>query len=503
MSLTSFGFFLFLIVAVILFYLIKPVQKYILLAASFFFYIVISPIGILKVCTLILSIFAVTYFGAVLIEHVKGISKKGILIACISILATILVVTKYVYNVAEVLKHLFSLTADFSWLKFSSIIGISYYMLSAIGYLVDVYWGECKAEKNPADVALFIFYFPQLISGPISRFRDMQPQFNQRLPMMYDNITMGIRRMLWGYFKKLVISDRIALIVTSVYGNYQESGFFWIAFATVCYAIQLYTDFSGCMDIIMGTSTLFGVCLPENFRAPFFSETIQEFWQRWHITLGGWFKNYVMYPAQKSGLLQRLGKWAKKHLGKTAGKKIPFYLSLLLLWFLIGLWHGGTSYFFLASGAIPCFYLIISDLCQPITKKVTKALGIKTDNPLWKWYRRIRTVLLICGCWLFICSGATTVALDVIKKMCSGFFGNISFMETLNGFGLGIKGYLGISIGVIVLFFSDAFIQRGTTIFNYFNSKPFLIRAAAIYIEVIMIVLLGMIGSSSFIYFQF
>ena len=503
MSLTSFSFFLFLIVAVILFYLARPAQKYILLAASLFFYIVISTIGIPEICALILGIFAATYFGALLIDRAKGKKKRGILIAIISILVTLLVVTKYVFNVAEVLKRIFSLAADFSWLKFASIIGISYYMLSAIGYLVDVYWGVCKAEKNPVDVALFIFYFPQLISGPISRFKDMQPQFNQKLPMRYDNITMGIRRMLWGYFKKLVISDRIAIIVTAVYGNYQDSGFFWIVLATVCFAVRLYTDFSGCMDIIMGVSTLFGIRLPENFRAPFFSETIQEFWQRWHITLGVWFKNYVMYPAQKSKPIQRLGKWTKKHLGKTAGRKIPFYISMILLWFLIGLWHGGTSYYFIASGFIPCFYLITSDLCQPITNKVTKALRINTENPLWKWYRRIRTILLICGCWLFICADGTTIALEVIKKMCSGFFGNMALVETIKGFGLGVKGCLGIGIGVIVLFIADAFTQKGTSLFSYFDHKPFLIRTVAIYIEVIMIVLLGMIGSSSFIYFQF
>ena len=356
MSLVSFDFFVFLAITIFVYYVLRPIQKYILLIASIYFYISISHFETYKLCILMAGIFAVTYVGSMAIDKTDDKYKKFILLSCISLIVTLLFITKYAYNLLSLLGAVFAISSDFSWLKFASIIGISYYSLSAIGYLIDVYWGK-TAAKNPIDVALFIFYFPQLISGPITQFSDMQTQFNQKILLRYDNFAHGIRRMIWGYFKKLVISDRIAFIVSAIFGQYYEFGFLWITFATLCYAIQLYTDFSGCMDIIMGVSTILGIELPENFKTPFYSESVQEFWQRWHITLGIWFKNYFMYPIQKSDFLQGLGKWAKMKLGKKAGKKVPFYISMILLWLLIGIWHGGTGYYFIASALLPATYV--------------------------------------------------------------------------------------------------------------------------------------------------
>ena len=503
MTLTSFSFFAFLLIVLAIYYIFKPFQKYILLGASIYFYISISSVNSLKLSALILYIFAVTYIGALLIDHTKGKIRGIILFACILMLVGALFLLKYAYNILNIIMSIFSMKGDISWLQFAAVIGISYYALSAIGYLVDVYWENYKASINPADVALFIFYFPQLISGPFTRFSLMDEQFNKKNRLDYDNITNGMRRMAWGYFKKLVISERFGIIVSAVYGNFESYSFIGIVGATLCYAVQLYTDFSGCMDIIMGVSMLFGIELPENFRAPFFSETIQEFWQRWHITLGTWFKDYFMYPVQKSKPIQIVAKWSKKKIGKKAGKKVPFYMAMFLLWILIGIWHGGTGYYFIASAGIPCILLILSDLCQPLFIKLIKLLRININCESWHWFRRVRTLLLICICWVVACSGGTHAALNIFQHMLTTPINYTPFITTMENFGLNTLDILLMALGVVIILLAHKFEYAGTTIMKKIDEQNFVFKILVIYAEIITILLHGMVGSSAFIYFQF
>lgn len=503
MSLTSFSFFVFLSVTLLFYYVIKPAQKYVLLIASIYFYLSISAVSTLKLSMLIIYIVIITYIGALMIDKVRGKKRTLILFSSITAILISLIVLKYAYNVTSVFNSLFQVAKDFSWLKFSAIIGISYYALSAIGYLIDVYWENYKAERNIVDVALFIFYFPQLISGPITRFSHMHNQFNKRIIPTVTNFSYGMRRMAWGYFKKLVISERFGIIVSAVYGNYHEYSFIGIFGATLCYTIQLYTDFSGCMDIIMGVSSLFGIELPENFKAPFFSESIQEFWQRWHITLGTWFKDYLMYPVQKSSIMQTIGKMAKKRFGKKIGKKIPIYLSMLLLWSLIGIWHGGTGYYFIASGAIPGIFLILSDFLQPFFKKLIYIFHINTTCESWHIFKRIRTMLFICICWMVICSNGTHEAIDILWHMFSDLWNYTTINNAFSTFGLGVMDMFIMLIGIAVLYFADMCIYNGTTIFRKVDEQNWGFKVVLIYAEIMLILLHGMVGSSSFIYFQF
>lgn len=504
MSLTSFNFFMFLVITMILFYVIRPVQKYILLIASIYFYINISSVNNTKLCLLILFVGFITYIGAIFVEKTNGIWKNLILSCSIFGLVMTLFVFKYAYNVFLVFSTLFRSPADFSWFKFSSVIGLSYYVLSAIGYIVDVYWGSYKAEKNIVDVFLFIFYFPQLVSGPLTRFGGgVSFQIVEHKKFDANYVLLGLRRMAFGYFKKLVISERFSMVVATIYGNYTEYSLVGIVGATLCYAIQLYTDFSGCMDIVMGASLMFGVRLPENFNAPFFSETIQEFWQRWHITLGTWFKDYLMYPLQKSKGIQKVGKWSKKRLGRKLGKKIPFYISMLVLWFLIGLWHGGTGYYFIASAGIPCIFLILSDLCQPIFKKLVTKLNINTECLSWRWFRRIRTLLLICICWMVVCANGTHNFIAIVNHALTNLWNYTAFNTTVETIGLTSIDILLMAVGVVVLYLSDLCSCRGENIFKVMDKQNYLLKVALIYLEVTTILMHGMVGTSSFIYFRF
>ncbi|MBR2045060.1 MAG: MBOAT family protein [Agathobacter sp.] len=503
MSLTSFSFFAFLLITVCIYYLCPKVQKYVLLVASIFFYISVSPMEETQLILLIIYIMAITYIGGILIEKNKGVIKSVTLVLCVAGLVSLLFVTKYAYNLFSIFVRLFDLTTDLSWLQFGSIIGISYFILSAIGYLVDVYWGMYNAEKNIAVVTVFTFYFPQVISGPVTRFSEMRDQFKKIHRFEASNIENGIRRMLWGYFQKLVISERFAIIVQTVYGDYKSYSGIGIAAATLCYAVQLYTDFSGCMDIIMGASEIFAISLPENFKAPFYSKTVQEFWQRWHVSLGTWFKDYVMYPLQKSSLLVKIGKYCKKRIGKKVGKKVPFYISMTVLWFLLGVWHGGTGYYFFASAIIPFILLMGSDSLQSMFAKWTKLFRINNSCTSWRIFQSIRTVLLICICWIFVCAGSTMETFDIVKHMISNPIANTTLEEAFIVFGLDVKDVLIMITSLIVLLCVDKKKYEGICIHKFMDEQNFIFKWFVIYVEILVILLYGMVGTSSFIYFQF
>ena len=502
MSLLSTSFFVFLIITLIIYYIFPKHKKHILLFASLFFYFSVSSASLVKMIGLTAYVLAVTYFGAILIEKNKGKAKSTIVIISITALVAVLVSLKYLYNLSALITSIFHLNGDISILKFLPYIGISYFVLSAIGYLLDVFWETYSAERNVVKVALFIFFFPQIIAGPVTRFQSMKEEFDKPLKFDSDNIVNGIRRMIWGYFKKLVIAEHFATIVTSVYSNYHIYGALDIVIATFCYAIQLYTDFSGCMDIIMGASETFGIKLPENFNAPFASKSLQEFWQRWHITLGLWFKDYVMYPIQKTHFLIALGKKARSTLGKNIGRKIPFYCAMTILWALIGIWHGGTGYYIIASGVVPFILLFISDIMKPVSEWFDSKLSLKADNKIWNFIQMGRTLFLISICWLFVCSGSTTKAINVIKHFLSNLlFVNISNLYTNELINVELLALL--ILGVFLVMLEHFIIIKHNNVITYMNNKNFFFKWFIIYVEIGMIFFFGVVGESDFIYNQF
>lgn len=504
MSLTSLGFFVFLTVTFALYYLLPRFQKEILLAASLFFYYSASAMGGIALTIVIGYIFCITYFGAILIERYRGEEKKrkAVTFLCVAGLAASLFVLKYAFNLGTLLLSVIRVEQDISWLNFVAVMGMSYFTLSAIGYLMDVSWGTYGAERKASVVALFLFYFPALVSGPVVRFRQMQGQYRQRHVLLYDNVLYGLRRMIWGYFKKLVISDRFGLVVAGVYGDITSFGGIDILIATLCYAVQLYTDFSGCMDIVLGASRLFGVSLPENFNAPLMSRTVQEFWQRWHITLGVWFKDYVMYPLQKSGRMVQLGKSARKRLGRRRGKKIPFYLSMVVLWFLIGIWHGGTGYYFMASAVIPFFLLMGGDLLQPVFGKMRTFFKIRVESPGFRLFQRARTLLLICVCWVFVCAAGTAEGFAALHQGLTHVF-RVHIGQVIGAENLGKKTL--VIFGLTLLLGAAEYIlqERGSSIKSFLDRRQYGFRVAVLYAELLLILLVGMVGNSAFIYFQF
>ena len=257
-------------------------------------------------------------------------------------------------------------------------MGISFYMFQSIGYVLDVYRGSIKAEPNPFKFALFVSFFPQLIQGPISKYGKLAPQFFGEHPYNGKQVSFGLQRMLWGYFKKLVIADRIAVAVLALRGPEHTGLSFFVL--TCFYAIQIYGDFTGGIDIAIGLSEALGIRLPENFVRPFFSRNIAEYWRRWHITLGEWMKEYVFYPVSVSTPMRKLSKSARKRWPKF-GKRLPVYVASFATWFCTGIWHGMTPNFLLW-GMMNCTIIVLSEELTPLYEKFHNRFHWKQKS----WY---------------------------------------------------------------------------------------------------------------------
>lgn len=323
--------------------------------------------------------------------------RKRILTAVILANVVVLFLLKYInfgINTVNGIASWFGNDGLLTGLNWLVPLGISYYSLSLIGYVVDVYYGIAEPMKNPAKVALYGMFFPCMLSGPVLRFREDGKQFFEPHAFDYVQVTRGIQRILWGFFKVLVISERMALIVSTVYGDYTNYPGVYIWIGTFAFAFQLYTNFSGGMDISLGIAQTFGLKLPENFDRPFFSKTISEYWRRWHITLGVWMKEYVFYPVLRSDLFSELGKKLRDRFGKKRGKQFTTFIGMFVLWFTVGVWHGGDWKYVIGSGLLHWLYIVSGELLEPVYAGLLEKLHM---NPKAKWLdglRIARTFLL-------------------------------------------------------------------------------------------------------------
>ena len=316
-----------------------------------------------------------TYAVSVGLQRLEKENKKQakrLLLFAILVLLGILAYLKYynffVQNVNIFMGNL-GLDASLAARKLIVPIGISYYTLQAIGYLADVYWGKVVVEKRPWKLTLFLAFFPQIMEGPISMYSQTADALWEGKPITQKQLTDGGIRVLWGLFKKMVIADRLSVPVQLIFNNYQQYSGMVILAGAIFYTVQLYMEFSGCMDIVLGIGRMFGITLPENFRQPFASRSASEFWRRWHITLGVWFKTYVFYPVSVSKLVRKWTRFGKKHCGKYITKLGVSALALFPVWLGNGLWHG-AQWNYLFYGMYYFVILMLEVALDPIKKKL-------------------------------------------------------------------------------------------------------------------------------------
>ena len=271
-------------------------------------------------------------------------------------------------------------------------LGISFYTFQTMGYLIDIYWEKNEVCRNPFKMLLFTSFFPQITQGPISNYQQLSSQLFASHKFDYHNFTYGVQRMIWGFFKKVAVADLLAPYVGSVFTNYNQYTGITVLIGMVFYSIQIYADFSGYMDIVCGLCQTMGINLTENFERPYFSKSIAEYWRRWHISLGNWFKSYIYYPIAVSKWNTTLGKKTSEKFGKHIGKNLPASIALVVVWLTTGLWHG-ANWGYVVWGGINGLFIIFSMWMEPIYNTVKTKLRIKGKK--WKLIQVIRTFALV------------------------------------------------------------------------------------------------------------
>ena len=519
MQLTSISFLLFAAVLLLTYYLIpKKTQWCLLLLASYVFYLwagvqYLAFILFTTVTTWLATTFMARQYEKQecyltqkeLSRDEKKAFKSATKKRCkVPMLASVIVNFAVLAACKVLTTEPFSTAAGdsaFSFLTVGIPLGISFYMFQSVGYIVDVHRGSAKAEKNPLKLALFVSFFPQLIQGPISKFNQLAPQLTA--PHAFDGkkFSFGLQRMLWGYFKKLVIADRIAVAVVALRGpEFTGMGFFLL---TVVYAIQIYADFTGGIDMVIGLSQALGIELTENFHRPFFSKNIAEYWRRWHISLGEWMKGYIFNPISVSAPMLKLSKAARKKLGNF-GKRLPVYIATFATWFVTGIWHGITPNFILW-GMMNCVVIIISEELQPLYQKFHNKFGFK-DKPWYAAFEMLRMFLLMN--FIRIVDLFPNVG-EYFSRMGS-LFADFNFRIFTNGtlktLPLTALDY-GILIGGVFLMFTVSVIQeKKGSIREILWERP-LLRYALIIALLVIALLMGSYGigynANDFIYNQF
>ncbi|MBE6921570.1 MAG: MBOAT family protein [Ruminococcaceae bacterium] len=379
MAFASYSFLIFLAALLVVYYTVPGrVQWVFLLAGSLLFYLGSGWQNLVYMLLTATSTYAATRLmernQRVFDRKTAKLRNRGWLLLCLGLNFGLLGVCKLRLTFEDLLLPM----------------GISFYMFQSMGYVLDVYRGSQRAEGNPAKLLLFVSYFPQLIQGPISRFSELGPRLLASHPRNEEQISFGLQRILWGYFKKLVIADRIAPAVAALRGP-EHTGLSFLVL-TVFYAIQIYGDFTGGIDIAIGVSETLGIRLPENFVRPFFSKNTAEYWRRWHITLGAWMKDYIFYPVSVSAPLRKLSKAARRRWPKF-GKRLPVYAASLATWCCTGIWHGVTPNFLLW-GLLNCGVIVISGELTPLYEKFHSRFHLREKG----WYggfEMLRTFFLM------------------------------------------------------------------------------------------------------------
>ena len=494
--------FLFFAISFIIYHLISAKIRWIflLIVSLIFLFVVSGPL-----CFVYTMIFvSISYLGAYFIN--KFTTERFKIEALILTVATLffgLLLFKFTniivpFNVF--ISKFFNIPKEFVDTVIVPV-GISYYTLILIAYVTDVYRKVKKKKKNFFKYLLFSIYFPQLLMGPIVRHSDTKEQLFSTKPIEFSCIQYGIIRILWGIAKKIVIADRIAVIVNSIFGNYTIYPGSYLIFGIVLFGIQFYADFSAAMDIVLGISECFGIRLPENFRNPFFSTSFHQYWQRWHITIFTFYRDYIFYPVLRSKLIMGLKKRLEKS-SKFNSNHLPVFISYIVVWLFAGIWHGADSKAMFGNCFLPCMYLIFTDIIHDYTKKLYKKYKFLQKNLIYRIFQMIGVYILLCFCWIFFVAQTTTKSFFIIFK---------SIFEFKLDFSIKIaepKDLYIVLTGFILILIVDIIKENKISIEKFYTTKlPVIFHWCAITILLVVIFWFGLYGPNynptDFVYFRF
>lgn len=522
MSITSFSFIAFLFVCLLLYYILpKKYQWIVLLAASAVFYLISSLKGAIYVLLTASSVYAATRIMQSISDKQKtylkdnkdSLSKeekntykaknkkkrKTIMLCALFFELAFLCVFKYAHFAVDQVNNILS-TFNTAGLNnsFNLIVplGISFYTFQSVGYLVDVYLGQAVAEKNYFKVLLFVSFFPQITQGPISDFNSLSAELYGEHGFEYRNFSYGTQRMLWGFFKKMVVADMLTPYVNSVAEKYTEYTWAALAAGTVLYTIREYADFSGYMDIMCGYCETLGIRLTENFERPFFSKSLAEFWRRWHISLGAWLRKYIYYPVTMS-------KWDMKIAKKTGKPLISAAIALVFVWFTTGLWHG-ANWNFILWGLLNGVIIIFSLFAEPVYEKVRVKLKVNNSSFFVKLFRTARTSLIFALLEIITQFGTISEGFGFWKRLFTVNCIPRSFSDVLP-FVTGKINFLVITAGIAIMI-AVSVLQRKKQIRDYTAKIPVPVRSVMFAGLVVIILIYGVPASmegGGFMYAQF
>lgn len=530
MLFTTYQFALFLFVLFISYYLVKKKYQWILLLiGSYFFYAFAGVEYLFYFATTTIS----TYFISQRIKEVKAKQKEYLkvnkatlskeekkeykkvmkakqwhyLLACLLFNFGILGIVKYtdfmISNVNSVLT-LFN-GEPLGFMNFALPMGISFYTFQSMGYIIDVYRGTCDVEDNIFKLGLFISFFPQVIQGPISRFNDLSKTLYKEHEFDLKQISFGLQRILWGFFKKLVIADRILVAVTTLIKDPATYDGIYVFIGMIFYAINLYADFTGGIDITIGIAQVFGIELKENFERPFFSKDIAEYWRRWHITMGTWFKDYIFYPLSVNQKMLTFSNWSRKTFKGGLGKRIPVYASSFIVWFATGIWHG-ASWNFIVWGLLNAVVICVSEEFKPFYEWFHSKFNVK-GKTWFTIFQMVRTNLLMCSLRTLDCYRNVPLTFAMYMSMFTKWNLPELFTGTLMNLGLSMIDYIIIFVGVLLMFSVSLLQTKVGSVREMIDKKPVIFKFLVYYVLIFAIVLLGAYSvgydASQFIYNQF
>ena len=500
--------------ALMLLYFITPmrVRCYVLLLGSLFFYYQSGWQGMVFLGAAGL----ITYLSALAIGALRqdklprkdgALPGKEVAFTILMISLVLLFAMLLYAKIGHHLQEAFDQVIQGKGITVSVIIplGISYYTLAAVGYLADVYWKKDQPEKDPLRLMLYLCYFPQILQGPIPKHKILAPKLVEGHRFDYERVCFGLQRALWGFFKKLVIADRLLMMVSQVFDNYRDYAGVYFVFGLVGAVFQLYADFSGCMDIALGVSQIFGITLEENFRRPFFAASAAEFWRRWHISLGKWFREYVYMPLCASSWVLETGKFFRKHGGKTVSRNVVTTIPLLVVWILTGLWHG-TGADYVVWGLYWGSIMVLSTWLAPFYKKINRRLGLTEDLFWWRVVRQARTFVIYMIGRLLTLPGDLAASAWIGRKI---FTWNpwVLLDGTFFRLGWSAQDAWVVIFSLLILWRVSVLQERGVQIRAAVAKWPLPVRWAFYLGAVLAVAVLGIYGSgsgaASFVYMNY
>ena len=498
MLFNSFQFLIFFPIVVLIYYIIPNRIKYLwLLITSYYFYMCWNA----KYALLILASTAITYISGRFIEQIKNTDqservrtfhKKCVVAGCFAINLGILFYFKYINFALNLLAQLLAgiqIQLQIPTFDILLPVGISFYTFQALSYTMDVYRDEIYAEKNFFRYALFVSFFPQLVAGPIERSKNLLKQLAVPQKFSFEKARDGFLLMLWGYFMKVVLADRIAIFVDTVYGDYQNFTGWYIIIATILFAVQIYCDFSGYSIIAMGASEILGITLMENFKAPYLSVSVADFWRNWHISLTSWFKDYLYIP-----------------LGGSRKGIVRKYMNKMIVFLVSGLWHG-ANLSFVIWGGLNGLYQVAGEALQPLRDKAIRILHLNRKSIGHKILQGIITFALIDFSWIFFRASGFHEAIAIIKSMFSHRNPWVLLDGSLYTCGLDSKNFWLMIVSIFILLFADIFKKKNIRIREVIAKQDYWCRCFVMIAAICLILTFGIWGSgydaAGFIYFQF